>query len=266
VISLTREYEIMTVRQVFYQLVARGIVPKDKNSGYRPVQAQVLKMRHERVLPWGFIADGTRWMRKPTSYRNVADAITSMHKTYRRNLWASQGVRIEVWIEKDALAGIVSEVTDKWDVPLMVSRGMSSATFLHNAAVEARQAWENEGAETFVYALYDFDAGGARAARNIETGLREHTGDGVPIMFELLAVTEGQVRDWNLPTRPAKTTDPEAHKFGSEAVELDAIPPDKLMSIVEDAITGHIDADAWNMELASEQSEREYLETLAASA
>ncbi len=98
-------------------------------------------MRREGVLPWGFIADGTRWMRKPDSYDSVEDAITEMHRSYRRNLWQSQGCRVEIWLEKDALAGAISDVTDKWDVPLMVSRGMSSETFLHSAGQAALEAF-----------------------------------------------------------------------------------------------------------------------------
>jgi len=112
-------------------------------------------------------------------------------------------------------------------VALMVSRGQSSATFLWNASKSAEQAWHHNGAETFVYALYDRDAGGRRAARTIERDLSEHA-PGVPIHFELLAVTDDQISAWDLPTRPAKASDPEAATFDGRAVELDAIPPDKL--------------------------------------
>ena len=261
VLELTTVFTTMTVRQVFYQLVSLGVVPKTENGGYRPVQEQVLKMRREGVLPWSFIADGTRWMRKPDSYDSVDDAIVSMHRTYRRNLWPDQNVRIEVWLEKDALAGVVAPMTSAWDIPLMVSRGTSSATFLHSAGQAARNAWERDQTETIVYALYDFDAAGARAARTIEAGLREHGGD-APVTFELLALTSDQIEEWELPTRPAKATDPEAHKFGSEAVELDAIPPDKLTELVDEAVRQHIDADAWNHERLSEESERSFLEGL----
>jgi hypothetical protein len=264
VLGLTDEYDVMTVRQVFSQLVSRGIVPKTENGGYRPVQTQVLKMRRERLLPWQFIADGTRWMRKPTSFDSVEDALHETQRTYRRNLWRSQHARIEVWLEKDALAGVVMDATAPWDVPLMVSRGTSSATFLHSAAREAAEAWAN-GVETFVYALYDSDAGGERAARNVAKGLAEHAPD-VPITFTRLAVTPEQIIEWNLPTREGKRYDPEAAKFGDEAVELDAIPPDKLLALVDDAISAHVDASAWRMEETVEQSERELLERLVPGA
>jgi hypothetical protein len=261
VLALTAEFDVMTVRQVFYQLVSRGIVPKSENGGYRPVQQQVLRMRRENLLPWSFIADGTRWMRKPTSYDSVDDALRATQRAYRRNLWQSQNMRIEVWLEKDALAGVLTEVTERWDVALMVSRGTSSATFLHSAAESASDAWEASETATVVYALYDYDAAGERAARNVENGLHEHAPE-VPITFERLALTSEQTVAWALPKRPAKPTDPEAAKFGDAAVELDAIPPDKLLALVHEAITRHVDHAAWSKEQQYERSEREVLEHL----
>ena len=130
---------------------------------------------------------------------------------------------------------------------LMVSRGTASVTFLHAAAQEARRLWDEEWVETIIYALYDFDAAGERAARNVHRGLAEHAPD-VPIHFERLAVTRGQITEWELPTRPAKKTDPEAASFGDQAVELDAIPPDLLVELVTNAIEQNVDPDAWRYE------------------
>jgi hypothetical protein len=262
VLELTGEYRVMTVRQVFYALMTRGIVPKTENGGYRPVQTQVLRMRREGLLPWRFIADATRWRRKPETWDSVEDALHQVQRTYRRNLWRSQLLRLEVWLEKDALAGVLADVTERWDVSLMVSRGTSSATFLHAAGEVAREAWEQAGTRTVVLALYDYDAGGARAFRAVDRALRDGGFGAPPTSVELLAVTEHQIDSWALPTRPAKPSDPEAHKFGPEAVELDAIPPDRLVALVEDAIVARVDAEAWAKELAAESSEREVLARL----
>jgi hypothetical protein len=172
--DLASEYDVMTVRQVFYALTVRGTVPKDEKAGYRPVQTQVLRMRREGSLPWTFIADGTRWLRKPETFDSVTDALAAVKRAYRRNLWRSQDIRVEVWLEKDALAGVVREATEPWDVALMVSRGTSSATFLHAAAEAATEAWELGNIETVVLALYDFDAAGRRCARTVERGFAEY--------------------------------------------------------------------------------------------
>jgi hypothetical protein len=253
----------MTVRQVFYALTVAGIVPKDENAGYRPVQRQVLAMRREGFLGWNFISDATRWQRKPESYDSVQDALNVTARTYRRNLWRSQNIRVEVWLEKDALAGVVMEATQPWDVALMVSRGTSSATFLYESAQHARESYLEQGVCTFIFTLYDFDAAGDRCHRTVERGLHEYAFD-TEIIVERLAVTPEQIAEWDLPTRPAKTSDPEAHKFGSEAVELDAIPPDKLIELVEDSIVNMIDPQAWNLEKTYEESERALLKEIAA--
>lgn len=263
--ELTVEYEVMTVRQIFYALTVRGVVPKDENSGYRPVQAQVLKMRREGLLDWGFVSDATRWMRKTVSFDSVEEALETTRRAYRRNLWRSQNVRVEVWLEKDALAGVVMEATNAWDVGLMVSRGTSSATFLYEAAQQALWAWEDTNVATYVFTLYDRDAAGERCHRTVERGLREHA-PGVAITVERLAVTRKQISEWELPTRPAKASDPEAHKFMGEAVELDAIPPNKLIELVREAIVNLIDADAWRREKLVEQSERQILERITRAA
>src|SRR5215207_2770602 len=143
--ELTAKYERMTVRQVFYALEVAGVVEKTVG-GYRQVQQQLLKMRREQLLPWEFITDGTRWQRKPGSWGAADSAVVELARAYRRDLWQSQSVRIEIWLEKDALADLVVDTTAAWDVPLMVSRGQSSATFLYGAAKAAQHAWQQTGA------------------------------------------------------------------------------------------------------------------------
>lgn len=262
VCELTESFERMTVRQVFYQVETAGIVAKTE-AGYRQVQHQVLRMRRDGLLSWDFITDGTRWKRKPSSYRDASDYIEQVSRSYRRDLWQEQDVRIEVWLEKDALADIVIDVTARWDVSLMVSRGQSSATFLHAAAKAAEEAYDNSRVSTYIYALYDFDAGGERAFRTVERELPQYAPE-TPIYVERLAVTEQQIFDWNLPTRPAKRSDPEAAKWGDKpAVELDAIDPVRLTGLVEEAITAHVDENAWEVEQQIEQEEREGLLALA---
>jgi hypothetical protein len=188
--------------------------------------------------------------------RQVHDFIETFARSYRRDLWRSQGVRIEVWLEKDALADVVVDATAKWDVALMVSRRQSSTTFLHSAAKTAEAAYQADSTETIVYALYDFDAGGDRAARTIETQLPEFA-PGVPISFERLAVTPAQIAPWHLPTRPPKPKDPEAATWGGKpCVELDAIDPTRLTTLVESAITRHVNHHQWQVEQAVEAEER----------
>jgi hypothetical protein len=253
--ELTAEQDRMTVRGVFYALTVRGVVEKTE-SGYRQVQRQALLMRREGRLAWGFIADGTRWVHAPETWDDVDDALQETARTYRRNLWRSQYVRLEFWLEKDALASIVSEITFKWGVRLMVSRGQSSDTYCYRAAQEAQAAWDNAIVRTCVYTLYDYDKSGRSAAEQVREKLKMYSSDAEIDVTEL-AVLPSQILNWNLPTRPAKENKNEI------AVELDAIPPDKLKQLVEDAIVSHVDDDAWAKEQAVEDSEREILQRIA---
>jgi hypothetical protein len=124
---------------------------------------------------------------------------------------------------------------------------------------EQSAAWQTAGVVTWVFALYDADRSGRSCVDQIAKKLSDYSDD-APIKVELLAVTDDQIRAWNLPTRPAKENADEI------AVELDAIPPDKLRGLVEDAIISLIDRDAWEKEQAVEASERELLEQMAARA
>jgi hypothetical protein len=179
---------------------------------------------------------------------------------YRRNLWASMPVYCEVWIEKDALAGVLIEETATYDVPLMVARGYASISFLHSAA----KAIEARGKPAFIYHFGDLDPSGVDAARDIEAKLRRYA-PGAEIHFERPAVTREQVEQWNLPTRPTKQTDSRAKKFGSlTSVELDAIPAAKLRKLVRECIERHVDQHQLGILKIAEESERGFLKSVAA--
>ena len=112
----------MTVRQVFYQATVRGIVEKAE-SGYAKVQTDLTLMRRSGELPYDWLADNTRWQRKPRSFDGVQEALKQTAQFYRKNLWADADSYVEIWLEKDALSGVIYPITSMYDVPLMVARG-----------------------------------------------------------------------------------------------------------------------------------------------
>jgi hypothetical protein len=173
---------------------------------------------------------------------------------YRRDLWAQQDVYVEVWLEKDALAGVVIEVTENWDVPLMVTRGYPSLTFVAAAADAMRQKHR----PIFIYYLGDRDPSGVDIPRFVEKELREQA-PRANITFELVAVTEEQIIEMDLLTRPTKKTDSRSGKFRGESVEVDAIPPSRLLQLVEAHIVQHLDAERHNRLVEVEAAERKTL-------
>lgn len=258
-LAICAEQKPMTVRQVFYQATVRGIIRKT-DGGYDKVQTNLVQMRRNGLLPYGWLADNTRWQRKPATYHSIDHALADTARFYRKNLWADADSYVEIWLEKDALSGVVMPVTEAYDAPLMVARGYASLSFLHSAAAYI----DTLSVPTFIYHLGDFDPSGVNAGEKIEQTLRE-LAPKAEIRFERLAVSIEQIHAWNLPTRPTKETDSRCKGFGEISVELDAIPPGRLRWLVEQAIERHLPETQFKVLKAAEASEREILHDLVGS-
>jgi hypothetical protein len=247
----------VTVRQAFYQLVSSGVIPKTETS-YKNIVVRLLGiMRREGELPFSWIADNTRWMRKPQTYSSLERALGNTIRTYRRALWDEQDSYVEIWLEKDALAGVLYDVTAEWDVPLMVTRGYPSLSYLHTAA----EALGEKDRPCFIYYFGDHDPIGVHIPRKIEADLRTFAPE-AELHFKRVAVTLEQIERWNLPTRPTKRTDSRSKNFFGESVEVDAIPPAGLRNLCRRCIEQHIDRKALQRTRLIERAERDTLQTI----
>jgi hypothetical protein len=256
--EVVAEYQPMTVRQVFYQLVTRGVIAKTEAEYKTTVCRLLVQMRREGQLPFHWIADNTRWQRKPRTYGSLQAMLDNCQATYRRALWDDQDAYVEVWLEKEALAGVLIDVTAKWDVPLMVTRGYPSVSFLHSAG----EAIADETREVFVYYFGDRDPSGVDIDRFVERELREYAPE-CDLTFQRVAVLKHQIEQYGLQTRPTKKSDSRSRSFEGESVEVDAIAPDQLRAICERWITRHIDQDQLERTRAVEEAERETLAQIA---
>ena len=136
--QIVAEIKPCSVRQVFYQAEVRGAVEKSE-AGYGKVQRILVELRRSGEMPFDWIADSTRWQRKPETYGSPAEAVESIAQFYRKNLWRDASDYVEVWLEKDALAAVIYPITSMYDVPLMVARGYASLSFLHSSAPRNRK-------------------------------------------------------------------------------------------------------------------------------
>ncbi len=244
----------MTIRHLFYRLVSECGWDKTERI-YKGTLIRLLgTMRENGEIPFEWFIDSTRWMRKPRTHDSVTALMKDCWQTYRRELWRQQPVYCEVWTEKDAIASILSDVTEEFDVPLMVCRGFSSKTFLYSTGQKIKE----QGKPTHIFYLGDFDPSGLSISTVIERDLRKYS-DGAEIHFNRLAVTEQQIIDLNLPTRWTKATDSRAKNFVGESVEIDAISAAKLKVLLNNAIVELIDPKAYWAVKAAEDSERETL-------
>jgi hypothetical protein len=256
---IVEEIEPATVRQVFYQAVVRGMVPKDESKGYKLVQRRLVKLRETGEVPYGWITDNVRIVHGHNRYDDPDDYARVAAEFYRRDYWADSPVNVEVWLEKDALAGVlVPVVVEQCGLDLHVTRGYASVSYLQSAADFIRR----DGRPTHVYLLTDFDPSGLGIADTVATELVRRSSP-VEVRVERLAVDRRQIDHWNLPTRPTKTSDSRAGAFvrehGTGSVELDAIPPGALRDIVREAVERHLDPDRLRVMRLAEEQERDLL-------
>jgi hypothetical protein len=251
----------ITVRGLYYQAEVACLPSIDKDDkGYAKVQRQVLHLRREGRLDHDDIADATRWMRKPRSHNSVKAELEDTAQLYRKSLWYDADDYIEVWVEKDALAGVIYPITSLYDVPLMVTRGFSSETFCY----EAIAAREGDDRCYYVYTLFDYDRPGKDSARSLQEKLKRFADEaGITLVFNHIAVTREQIRKWELPTRSPKRRSAADKKWPHDfACELDAIPPDRLRDLVEGHINLHLPQDKLEVLKVAEESEREIIAKL----
>jgi hypothetical protein len=255
--DIVAEQYPMNVRHAFYLATVRGLVPKTE-IGYSRIQWDLTVLRKGGDLPYDWIEDGTRGVVEPATYPNIATALQETADNYSKALWEEADSRVQIWIEKDGLTNVIYPVTGERDVPVYPARGYASLTFLHDAA---RRIAAN-GVPTYIYHLGDSDPSGENAGEVIERTLREMAPD-ADVIFERLAVTEEQIAAWNLPSRPTKSSDPRAARFGDRpSVELEAIEPNQLRALVQAAIERHQPPEKFKALKAEEARERDVLHNL----
>lgn len=174
-------------------------------------------------------------------------------QTYRRAIWDEQTDYVEIGLKKEALAGVILDVTAEWDVPLMVTRGYPSLSYLYEAA----DALQDQGKPCYLYYFGDWDPSGVDITRCVRDGLREFAPD-VELTFRRVAVTMEQVEYWGLQTRPTKKGDKRG-AFEGDSIEVDAISPDKLPDLVRTCIELHVDLARLARLQTVEEAERETL-------
>ena len=253
-VLLARDHAPATVRQLYYQAVVNFVVPK-LEAAYRTISKRLVQLREQGRVPWGAIADRTRSQRKPPTWPSMRSAVASVRHYYRREVWRGLPDRVFVVLEKEALFGIVYEVTEKYDVAVYVLRGFSSVTFIHELASDILDCREYH-LRSHVLVLTDLDPSGVVSAASFRDRLAKYCDipltdqgrapDKLPnwLTYTPLAVTRQQAEAYDLPSRPTKTQR-NAHAQSSDwdggsSIELDAFAPNVLRQIVKEAITAYI--------------------------
>jgi hypothetical protein len=249
----------ITIRHLFYRLVGLDIIPKTERA-YKTLCGHLSHWRKDDEIPWDAFADSTRWHIIPPMFDSLEDALERTRQSYRRDLWASQGHYVEVWVEKDAIAGVIAKVTRSFGVPLFVCRGFASLSSMYSASLTFKDV-QDKGKAVVILHLGDYDPSGYAAADAIEQTF-ENEFD-CPVNFERIAILPEHIEEFDLPTRPTKQSDSRSRNWaGSECVELDSMPPAELRGLVQEAITSQIDERQWREAQRIEKLEKETLASL----
>lgn len=273
--EIVQEAQPCTVRQAYYLAVSRGLIDKDtgqSRTGYQRITKAILEMRESGAIPWDWIADNTRWVRRANTFVSPQSVLTATARHYRIDLWRGQNVRVEVWCESDSISGVIVDETAALGVGLYPCRGQASAGYIHDAAIEHAQA------EKPVHVLYigDWDPSGLAIGRSVRERLQRYLpsvgGGDIVLHFARLAVQPETIAEHSLLGHRTNRRDPhfgafeqECRRYGLpvESVEVEAVPPAALRQLVGDSIRGFIEPESWNALLGVEKAERESLAAIA---
>ena len=268
--DIIREYDVqgftLTLRQLYYQFVARGIVPNNDRE-YKKLGDIVANGRLAGLIDWEAITDRTRFLRSLSHWDSPGQIIKSAARSFRLPKWEKQPNYIEVWIEKDALIGVIEGICQEFDVPYLACRGYASASEIWRAG-HNRLRWEIQaGKRCCILYLGDHDPSGLDMTRDIEERLNLFTGHPGEVDVVRLALNPDQIAQYQPPPNPTKITDSRAEAYirqhGHECWELDALSPTVISGLIRKAIEQRLDQAAWDEVLDQEKADRKHLSLVA---
>jgi len=255
----------LTLRQLYYQLVSRDYLANTE-ANYKKLGNTISDARLAGLVDWDAIEDRTRALASYTTWSSPADVVHSAARSYARDLWAEQPFYCEVWVEKEALAGVVERACEERRVPFFSCRGYVSQSEMYTAAKRlAGEAWR----PIRLIHLGDHDPSGIDMSRDIKDRLELMMGWEAyqSVSFKRIALNRDQITQYNPPPNPAKTTDSRfadyAKRFGGQSWELDALEPNVLVTLIRNTVNVGLDQTAWQEELTIESQERDQIVTLA---
>lgn len=250
-------YEL-TLRQAYYQLVARGYIPNNERS-YKNIGSLINDGRLAGLIDWNAITDRTRNLRGNTHWDTPVDVIYSAKYSYLLNKWKDQPNYVEVWVEKDALVDVVGQACKPLDVPYFSCRGYTSQSEMWSAAQRFIRQKNREN--RIIIHLGDHDPSGIDMTRDIQERLDLF---GADVEVKRVALTMSQIQTYNPPPNPAKVTDSRCSKYidqyGDESWELDALEPKVITDLIKEQVTMYRDDDLYRKVCKREKSEKEELQ------
>lgn len=247
----------LTLRQLYYQLVVANIVPNNERS-YKTVGGLVSDGRLIGLVDWDAIEDRVRVPKRPNEFSDLNQLVDAAVAAYRLPRWDGQEHYVELWVEKDALAGVLAPIATEYHITLMVNRGYSSQSAMYESA--KRFIDKADGRTAHLLYLGDHDPSGEDMVRDVGHRLQLF---GADLTVRKLALTMAQVEEYNPPPNPAKVTDSRAAKYiaehGASSWEVDALPPEVLREIIVAEIEALLDMEIMESIKAREEVDKKKL-------
>jgi hypothetical protein len=245
----------ITGRGIGYKVFTKKLIPSMSTRDLRVVYRLLKEAREQGVIPWDWIVDETREIEQVSTWRDPKSFLACVRRSYRRDFWQNQPVRIIVGSEKGTVRGLIRPVTDELGVGFLPVHGFSSATVAHDLALN------NDGRTLIILYVGDYDPSGMfMSEEDLPNRMQKYGGDHV--IIKRIALRKSDLA--GLPSFPAadKKKDPRkwfVRNYGRRCWELDAMDPNDLRDRVEEAIRKEIDWDAWNRAVLCQEAEQESL-------
>jgi len=242
----------LTVRQLYYQLVARAVIENTERS-YKRITGLVNDARMAGLVDWDAIEDRTREFIRKGRWESGAQILRTCVNSFHMDMWENQQTRVFCIVEKEALAGVLESVCDNLDIPLLAARGYPSSTVLREF-VERDIVPLHGQQDIHILHLGDHDPSGIDMTRDLTERIELFAGVASNVTLQRIALTMEQIDEQKPPPNPAKSTDSRfldyRKKFGSQSWELDALQPRYLAELVRRNAEVFIDFDAWDDRVA----------------
>ena len=251
----------LTLRQLYYRFVAQAFIANHQKE-YKRLGSIINDARLAGLLSWDAIEDRGRNLNRFSMWSDPSSIIGSCVSSYLTDRWRHQDVRLEVWVEKQALEAVIEDACEPFDVPSIACKGYMSQSEMWRAAQRFLK-YQRAGKRTTIIHLGDHDPSGIDMTRDIFDRLNKVFGTKVKV--DRIALNMDQVEELNPPPNPAKMTDARfasySEEFGDESWELDAIEPASLNDLITAKIRENMDAERWDESTEKMEEERSLLES-----
>ena len=253
----------LTLRQLYYQFVARDLIA-NKQSEYKRLGAIISDARLAGLTDWTSIEDRTRNIKRNYHNTDPGQAVQDALDQFKLDRWVGQENRVEVWIEKEALVGVIQPICSELDVPYFACKGYVSQSEMWNAAQRFAYYNENFDQTPVIIHLGDHDPSGMDMTRDIAD--RQDLFGGA-YKVERIALNMSQIEDHKPPPNPAKLTDSRSSSYvkdyGYDSWELDALEPHVLANLIESTVLEYRDEDVHEETMEQEREYRSVLRKVA---